>query len=161
MEKTIKEWLEMLPEEFEGKPLRKMALENHTLYPMPIPTKTFENIAYAIGAAFDWGMSVQGYYYWRVIYFLLCNGEIKLSEPQPVATQEIEDELNVNGMASNATYADMAFSYQQTKEKRNLSNRIKASKVLSVDGAVKDRGVLFNILENQVAIMGALEKLLK
>lgn len=78
--KTIKEWLQMLPEEFEGKQLRKLALDNSeesgSLYEYE------PDIIQAVYNAFLWTANNGGIDYWSGVIRKLKLNLITLSEPK-------------------------------------------------------------------------------
>lgn len=72
-QKTVKEWLELLPE-----PYRSQALENVSEHISMSKQKT---IFKAIDS-FEWYVSNQGFYYWLDVYSKLKSGKIKLTNEQ-------------------------------------------------------------------------------
>ena len=71
MEKTIKEWLETLPE-----PIRTEALENAgELFSYP----KFHSLVDAIYGAFEWDLTKQGWKYWENVRIRAEAGEFNNS----------------------------------------------------------------------------------
>jgi hypothetical protein len=73
VEKTIREWLEELPE-----PYRSQALANRSERTDPVKADTQAD---AVGMAFDWGSSPEGGKYWS----WLC-GRLRAGEPIDLPT---------------------------------------------------------------------------
>lgn len=62
MQKTVREWLEELPE-----PYRSQAMDNLVKYPLPKSRTLFSNIGDALLYGFDWDLTPQGFSYWHRI----------------------------------------------------------------------------------------------
>jgi hypothetical protein len=74
--KTIKEYLEELPE-----PWRSQALENYDPKFHP-HTKTTSSLESAISWAFDWSESPEGHEYWSTAHDSIIDGKPLVPEPE-------------------------------------------------------------------------------
>ena len=77
---TKLEYLQRLPETYNGLPLRQMALDNYK----PNFSKVFksENLHEAICTSFDWQKTPQGYDFWNQIAIAADKGELKIIDNQ-------------------------------------------------------------------------------
>ncbi len=98
-ERTVLEWLNMLPEEFEGNPLRKMAVENYDekyyTAKKHLWDYTNDRHGWFLACSFEWNKTKEGRFYWQLIFDNINSGKIKLIEPTDTPEFVWTDELVV------------------------------------------------------------------
>jgi hypothetical protein len=77
---TKLDYLKRLPEDYNGLPLRKLALENYS----PTFSKRFEadNIHDAICIGIEWNKTPQGYSFWEGMAIAAYRGELQIVDSQ-------------------------------------------------------------------------------
>jgi hypothetical protein len=77
---TKLEYLQRLPETYNGLPLRKMALENYDAGFCPVFNANC--LSKAFGISFSWRKSPQGFEFWWSIAIAAHKGELKIIDNQ-------------------------------------------------------------------------------
>jgi hypothetical protein len=85
---TKLDYLKRLPEDYNGLPLRKLALENYS----PTFSKRVEvdNLHDALCIGIEWHKTAQGYSFWEKIAIAADRGELQIVDSQIKMTDEIK-----------------------------------------------------------------------
>jgi len=115
-QRTVLEWLNMLPEEFEGKPLRKMALDNCNRNKDKMADKSW----FAIADSCVWSNTPEKHLYWESIYDKLVSGEIKLIEPTD------QEQAKLDAIKDKVAYQEygIPFAFIPTEQEGALIDKI-------------------------------------
>lgn len=147
---TKKDWLKLLPTNYNGHNLRKLALEN---YDEKFCRESAKDAADALCKSFNWNSTEhkgQGYNFWEKICVNIRNGTIKLSKPKAAKPKQTGSESKLKQIDQTSVLKAAIEKFGREPQMRMVQEEC-AELIQAVSKYIRSKESGFNNLCEEIA----------